>query len=159
MPRHNRMSKLQGFSLVELMAAVAIVAILVSLALPRFRLFIARSRMAEAKTNLGIIATLQQSYHAEYQKYANLTSMGYTGNCGSSTDGAEKKNELGFRVVSCEDLLYNYNSSGGTTSFTAKANSNGSTIYPECTGKHDEWSINQKRKLKHDKNILKECHE
>ena len=159
MQRHDKTSRLQGFSLVELMAAVAIVAILVSLALPRFRLFIARSRMAEAKTNLGIIATLQQSYLAEYQKYANLAGMGYSGDCNSTAEGSKDKNELGFRVVSCEDLLYNYNSSGGTTSFTAKASSNGSTIYPECTGKHDEWSINQKRKLKHDKNILKECHQ
>ena len=63
---------LDGFSLVELMAAVAVVAILVSLALPRYRAFIARARTSEAKTNLGIIYGLQQTYKAEFETYATL---------------------------------------------------------------------------------------
>ena len=54
--------KFCGFSLVELMAAVAVVSILVALALPRYRLFITSSRQAEAQSNLGIIASLQQTH-------------------------------------------------------------------------------------------------
>ena len=54
------------------MAAAAIMGILVSLALPRYRLFMARSRMAEAKTNLGIIYGLQQSYKAEFETWGRI---------------------------------------------------------------------------------------
>ena len=56
-----------GFSLVELMVVVAVIGILVSLALPRFRTFVARSRMAEATTNLGVIQSLQKSYMLEQE--------------------------------------------------------------------------------------------
>ena len=152
MQKRDRTSRLRGFSLIELMAAVAIVAILVSLALPRFRLFIARSRMAEAKTNLGIIATLQQSYLVEYQKYIALTKVDKS-NCASD------KNELGFRVVNCE-LLYGYESTGGgATSFTANADSGTEVIYPGCSGKNDKWEINEKRKLEHKDSVIKKCHD
>ena len=151
MQKHDRTSRLRGFSLIELMAAVAIVAILVSLALPRYRLFIARSRMAEAKTNLGIIATLQQSYHVEYQEY---TALGKVDKSSCPTD----KNELGFRVVSCE-LLYGYESTGGATAFTANADSGSETIYPGCTTSPDKWEINEKRKLEHKDSVIQHCHE
>jgi len=151
MQKRDRTSRLRGFSLIELMAAVAIVAILVSLALPRYRLFIARSRMAEAKTNLGIIATLQQSYLVEYQKHATLSKVDKS-NCASD------KNELGFRVVNCE-LLYGYDSTGDATTFTANADSGSETIYPGCTASPDKWEINEKRKLEHKDSVLKHCHD
>ena len=145
-----------GFSLVELMAAAAIMSLLVSLALPRFRLFIARSRMAEAKTNLGIIYGLQQTYKAEFETYGTITGgMGYSGKCNTGAPGQQAKNELGFRVTDCNELKYYYMASASDAS--ANANSNGSEIYPGCTGKHDVWEISAQRKLKHKENVIKEC--
>ena len=147
----SKPTKVWGFSLVELMAAAAIMGILVSLALPRYRLFVARSRMAEAKANLGIIATLQQSYFAEYQTYVNMPPMGgKTGNC-----GAAEKNELGFRVTDCSRLLYIYDS-GGIFTATAK-NEAPREIYPGCT-EADIWTIDQKRTLTHTNSAIKRCH-
>ena len=146
----NKPAKVWGFSLVELMAAAAIMGILVSLALPRYRLFVARGRMAEAKANLGIIATLQQSYFAEYQMYTNLPSMG-KGACGAGPES----NELGFRVTDCTRLLYNYTSVGN---FTATADSSGSEIYPSCT-QIDQWTIDEKRELIHGSIAIKQCYE
>ena len=144
-----------GFSLIELMAAVAIVGLLIGLALPRYRLFIARSRMAEAKTNLGIIYGLQQTYKAEFEKYAGLNGMGYSGKCSTGTPGQQAKNELGFRVTDCNELKYHYRAS--TSEASANANSNGSEIYPGCTGKHDVWNITSERKLEHLHNVIKKC--
>ena len=135
-----------GFSLVELMAAVGIVSILVSLALPRFRAFIARARTSEAKMNLGIIYGLQQTYKAEFEKYATFSGMGYNNSCGA------ENNELGFRVTDCSKLLYFYKSSAGG----GDADSKGSKIYPNCTEK-DQWSINVKRKLTHDRSAIEHC--
>ena len=145
----------RGFSLVELMAAVAIVGLLVSLALPRYRLFIARSRMAEAKTNLGIIYGLQQTYKAEFEKYGTITGgMGFGGDgCSAGSPGRNAKNELGFRVTDCNELRYSYRS----RTASANANSNGSEIYPGCSGEYDVWNITAERKLEHLISAIKKC--
>lgn len=54
-----------AFSIVELMAAVVVMGVLVSLAVSRFRLYIARARQSEAVHNLGIIHKLQVSYNLQ----------------------------------------------------------------------------------------------
>ena len=69
-PTRNSWSKQSGFSLVELMVVVAIIGVLASLAVPRFKTFQAKARQAEAKTNLAHLYTLQQSFHADYDTYA-----------------------------------------------------------------------------------------
>ena len=94
-----------GFSLVELMVVVAVIGVLVSLALPRFRTFIARSRQAEAIGNLSIIHKLQQSYNVRWESLGedNLYHSGLlmglggggSGSCAAGTAGT--KNTLGFR--------------------------------------------------------------
>lgn len=157
MSKIHKLLKMFGFSLVELMAAVAVMGILVSLALPRFRAFIARSRMAEAKANLGIIATLEQSYLVEYQIYTNLSpSVGGGGNCGDPYE----KNELGFRMVNCADARYYYSATAsGGGSFRAEANNNGNEIYPNCSDNpQDRWFINEKRFLEHNLSALTVCY-
>ena len=61
--RKNWMKKpLVGFSLLELMVVVAILGVLATVAVPRFNIFRSRARQAEAKTNLGMIFTLQERF-------------------------------------------------------------------------------------------------
>ena len=149
-----------GFSLVELMAAIAIVSILVALALPRYRAFIARSRMAEAKTNLGILATLSQSYQIEYGTSPPSLDMGGiwrgAATACDSSGGTSLKNGLGFRVTNCRNLRYRYT---GYTSFNANARVD--YIYPSCPSSQgeDNWRINQQRVLTHHdtNNAIKLC--
>ena len=52
----------KGFTLIELMIVVAIIGILAAIAIPNFLKFQAKSKMSEAKTNLGAIYTGQLSY-------------------------------------------------------------------------------------------------
>ena len=152
----------RGFSLVELMAAAAIMGILVSLALPRYRLFVARSRMAEAKTNLAIIYGLQQSYKAEFEQYGTIDGgMGCApppGLCSGASAGQEAKNELGFRVTDCAALRYLYTS---ISRAGANANSSGQgtcEIYPSCVpAAVDEWKMSDLRKLTHSISVVKTC--
>ena len=152
--------KIFAFSLIELMAALAVVMVLVALALPRYRLFIASSRQAEAQSNLGIIASLQQTYQLKHDgNYSNsLSNMGM-GISGGQCGLAVESNELGFRVINCSKLRYTYSSgsSGG-----GEAENDGSQllkIYPgTCSGgSTDNWSINDKRELTNSPDIISTC--
>lgn len=161
MSKSCKKSLLPAFSLVELMAALAVVSVLTTLALPRYRLFIATSRQAEAHANLGIMATLQQSYHLEYSKYYMGFNMGLGITSGLCTDTLNsKQNQLGFRVTKCEELYYNY-----APSLIHDAAANDGTnpdllIYPNCSNKHDIWQMSKDRELTHPAvwNVIKQCH-
>lgn len=164
--KHRRHIYLLGFSLVELMAVLAVVGILVSLALPRFRVFVARGRQAEAINNLGVIDKLQRAYHLREQGFGrdgqwhSGLNMGQ-GATGGLCGGSSEKNDLGFRVEDCTKLRYTYVTSGATSN----ANNSGLAgkyIYPDCSGEDDEWGIRHDPsggadKLQHNKDAVKEC--
>ncbi len=59
-----------GFTLLEILSAVAIVGVLVTIAIPAFLTYQLRTKTAEAKTNLSAIRTLENSYFTEYESYA-----------------------------------------------------------------------------------------
>ena len=111
--RNIKPSKWHGFTLVELLAAVAIVGVLVTLAMPRYKAFVARTRQAEAKNNLGLLNTLNEAYYlstahkAKMHWYEHRMDYGAAGHrCGSSL--REGGNTLGFRLTDCSKARYSY---------------------------------------------------
>ena len=84
------------FSLVELMIVVGIIGILATMAFPKFQEFQSKARMAEAKTNLSHLYTMQHSYFLENDTYVNFASYG-NGNCTPS----QQVEELGFEIAPC----------------------------------------------------------
>ena len=61
----------RGFSLVELMIVVAIIAILAAIAIPAFMRFALKSKTSEASGNLSAIRTAEEAYRAEHDVYAD----------------------------------------------------------------------------------------
>lgn len=61
----------KGFSLVELMVVVAIIGILAAIAVPNFLNYQRKSRLSEAKANLGGIRTAEIAYNVEASTYLN----------------------------------------------------------------------------------------
>lgn len=76
MPRSRR-----GFTLIELMIAVAILAIIVSIALPSYRNYILKAHRTAAKTTLVELQARQEGHYVDRRRYATtLTSLGYPAN-------------------------------------------------------------------------------
>lgn len=73
----------QGFTLVELMIVVAIIAILSTIAIPAYDQYITKIRRADGKVALMKLAQLQEAYFSNNNKYAvTLTEL-----LASSTEG------------------------------------------------------------------------
>ena len=70
--------KQEGFTLIELMIVVAIIGILAAIAIPNFLADQARSRQAEARTNLGAVFVSEVAFFGEFNRYSNFASIGYT---------------------------------------------------------------------------------
>jgi len=63
------LARQRGFTLIELMVAVAIIGLLAALAIPNYLRFQLHSRTSEAKANLAAIRTAEEGYYAEYGLY------------------------------------------------------------------------------------------
>jgi type IV pilus assembly protein PilE len=66
-PRNNR--NIAGFTLIEAMITVAVIAILAAVALPQYFDYITRSRIVEAKTNLSDMRTRLEQYFLDNRTY------------------------------------------------------------------------------------------
>lgn len=63
------MRKRRGFTLIEMMIVVAIIALLATIAIPNYISFQYRAKTSEAKSNLGAIRTCEEAYRAENDIY------------------------------------------------------------------------------------------
>jgi type IV pilus assembly protein PilE len=66
-----RISK--GFTLIEMMVVVALIAIMAAIALPSYREYIKKSRRAEAQSYLMNIALRQQQFLVDTRSYSALS--------------------------------------------------------------------------------------
>lgn len=82
------MPKSKGFTLIEVMIVVAIIAILVGIALPNYREYVLRSNRAVAKGAILEVASRQEQYFLNNRSYTNLlTDLGYTANYFVGSEG------------------------------------------------------------------------
>lgn len=70
------MNRTRGFTLIELMIVVAIIAFLSMISIPSFLRFLAKAKRAEAYMNLGSLYVAQKAYWAERGAYSmNLSGQ------------------------------------------------------------------------------------
>lgn len=82
-PLRVRTSRIAGFTLIELMIAVAIVGILTAIAYPAYNQSVRKARRAEAKTALLDLAQREERYLSTTNGYTDVaTELGY--NLGST---------------------------------------------------------------------------
>ena len=118
----------KGFSLVELMIVVAIIAILAAIAIPSFMRFAMKSKTSESYGNLNAIKTCQESYKAENDVYITCgetpdMTAGATGQLKDWDDGVNtgpaEFDATGF--VPDGQVRYYYEVTGTATTFVATA--------------------------------------
>jgi len=73
-----------GFSLIELMIALVIASLLVTVALPAYRDHMIRGAIPQATGGLSLFAMRMEEYYQDHRTYTNGT------NCGAATPASEK---------------------------------------------------------------------
>jgi type IV pilus assembly protein PilE len=103
-----------GFSLLELMVVVMIIAILTAVAYPMYRSHVVKSRRADAKSALAQLAQLQESYYIN-NKSSYATTF-------TSLKGLNELKIVGDKIVS-NDGYYQITltNPGGNSTFTLTA--------------------------------------
>jgi type IV pilus assembly protein PilE len=95
MPRHAAPRRARGFTLIEVMITVAIVAILSAIALPAYNAYVQRSRVPAALDALSALATRLEQRYQDTGNYADADACGvalptaenFTISCELSDDG------------------------------------------------------------------------
>lgn len=73
------MKRVSGFTLIELMIAVVIVAVLAAIAIPSYQDQVRKSRRAEALRVIGEIRMAQERWRADRPTYGTLADVGNPG--------------------------------------------------------------------------------
>jgi len=85
-----------GFTLIELMVTVAIVAILAAIALPSYRSYVLRGQLVNATTGLSAVQANMERYFQDNRTY--MAANGFTPPCATAT-------VYGTFTVSCPNTL------------------------------------------------------
>ena len=154
----------KGFTLIELMIVVTIIAFLAALGIPHLFKYKAKAYSAEVSMNLASLHTAQQAYFAQNGKYS--TVLNGPGGIGwkpaGYSDSASESNfyyTYGFNVDGAQEGVHYFTgklkapkdalgqTSANDTSFTAGAAG-------DASGKNnmDVWHISETREIKHTRN-------
>lgn len=115
------MHKNNGFTLIELMIAVAIVGILAAIAVPNYTQYVARSKLSEAPSNLMQMAALQEQFYRDFRRYA----VGYSDAGAAATETSGTSNQDGkiawAATASNKYFAYTFNTATDGQSFYISA--------------------------------------
>lgn len=141
--RTRRLRATGGFTLIEVMITVAIVAILAAVALPSYRDYITRGHLADASNGLATIRAQMERHFQDNRSYATVGT--FVTPC-ASTDAAPRTFNL--FVVSCSGtptataFTLQAVGSGAATGFTftvnqtdVRATTAAATGWPTCASK------------------------
>lgn len=136
---------LRGFSLIELLAVVSIIAILAGIAVPQYGAYVQRSRLVDALTRLADARARMEQYFLDRRAYVDDA-----GRCGVPAPAAAGADAFALTCVATAST-YTYTATGlaakGMAAFTYTIDQSGQkatvaapggwTTHPDC------WTIRQ----------------
>ena len=127
-------SKVNAYTLTEILVVLVIIGILVLLALPNLMPLITKAKTTEAKLQLEHLTKLEQTYFYEHSKYTtDLKELGFIQEK-LSTDGKDGKANYKIEVTAATNNTF-------TAKATAVADFNGNGVF-------NVWQIDQDKNLK-----------
>lgn len=151
--------KSHGFTLIELMIVVAIIAFLSAIAVPKYFQYQAKARQVEVATMLASLHTAQMVYYAEHGRYSQILSgadgigwkpEGYKG-------GGKKESfyyTYGFNFPGAQEGIHYFTGKLETPADAlSESHTNKETFIAKAAatmnGKIDVWSIDETRAIIH----------
>jgi type IV pilus assembly protein PilE len=133
-----------GFSLVELLMATTIVAILAGIAYPSYRQYFVRNNRVEAQQFLQEVANREEEYFLNNRAYTtNITGSTGLNFPVPSRTGAQYSFAVTVNVTSCGSLFTNLNSPSYCVTATPKSGaiqSNDGTLTLDSLGQRSQGS-------------------
>ncbi len=130
--KNQRVKKLQGYTLNELLVVLIIIGILILLALPVLMPLIAKAKSTEAKLQLSHVHTLEKSHFYMYSRYSqDLEEIGFEHER-LTTDGGSANYQI--EIVQAD-----------VNGFLARATA---IVDFDGDGNYNVWEIDQDKKLK-----------
>jgi type IV pilus assembly protein PilE len=108
----ERRGQAAGFSLIELMIVVAIIAILAAIAVPIYSDYITRGKLTEAHNNLSALRVQMEQYFQDNRSYADGS-----GNCGVPMPATGSNSTVKYFTYTCTatSSTYKITATGATT--------------------------------------------
>ena len=111
------MHKRRGFTLIEVMVTVAIIAILAAIAVPNYTEYITRSRFAEAYALLADLRVRMEQHYMDNRRYSSTTGGGTCGIPGGNTPTMSSAKYFSYTCASsganaAGDQLYTLTATG-----------------------------------------------
>jgi type IV pilus assembly protein PilA len=165
-PFEGDLMKSHGFTLIELMIVVAIIAFLAVVGVPQLFHYKNKAYQAEVATNLASLHTAQQAYFAQHGKYTsklngpeslNWKPAGYKG----TGQEANFYYTYGFNTPEAQEGVHYFvgklkalKEALGQTAITADGFTAGAAADVLGKGKLDVWQLNEHRDIKNVHNGL-----
>jgi type IV pilus assembly protein PilE len=96
------LQKTLGFTLIELMIVVVIIAILTAVGYPAYTQYVIRGKRSEGRAMLTDAAARQERYYSDCNKYAS--TIGTADNCATNTINLDATSENGHYSIAISGL-------------------------------------------------------
>lgn len=114
-----RFKKSNGFTLIELMIAIAILAIIMGIAIPSYTQYVLKSGRADAK---GVLMQTAQTLERCYTRYSAYDDSSCSLSQGSTVTSENEKYTLTVTTLNANDYLLTAEPEGGQTKDTECGN-------------------------------------
>ena len=100
-------NEVTGFTLIELMIVIVIVAVLAAIAMPSYRQYVLRTHRTEAKRSLLNVAVAQEKFYLQNNTYAGPSALKIAPPAGLGISGHNRKRPLrgGDHRGQCQRIL------------------------------------------------------